>query len=65
MSERAKPSIELQGLKASAMDILLEFMYTEMVEVTIENVQELLPSACLLQLKGKVKTEFACWLSGM
>ncbi|XP_060738446.1 kelch-like protein 12 [Tachysurus vachellii] len=32
------------------MDILLDFVYT--VLVTVENVQELLPAACLLQLKG-------------
>ncbi|XP_038049351.1 kelch-like protein 12 [Patiria miniata] len=57
MSESAKPSVELQGLKASAMEILLQFIYTEEVAVTVENVQELLPSACLLQLKG---VEDAC-----
>lgn len=35
------------------MEILLDFVYTETVLVTVENVQELLPAACLLQLKGK------------
>lgn len=34
------------------MEILLDFVYTETVHVTVENVQELLPAACLLQLKG-------------
>jgi len=34
------------------MEILLDFVYTETVLVTVENVQELLPAACLLQLKG-------------
>lgn len=34
------------------MEILLDFVYTETVRVTVENVQELLPAACLLQLKG-------------
>ncbi|XP_022095974.1 kelch-like protein 12 isoform X2 [Acanthaster planci] len=57
MSESTKSSVELKGLKASAMEKLLEFIYTEEVEVTVENVQELLPSACLLQLKG---VEDAC-----
>lgn len=37
------------------MEILLDFVYTETVLVTVENVQELLPAACLLQLKGKVR----------
>lgn len=36
------------------MEILLDFVYTETVLVTVENVQELLPAACLLQLKGNV-----------
>lgn len=36
------------------MEILLDFVYTETVLVTVENVQELLPAACLLQLKGTV-----------
>lgn len=35
------------------MEILLDFVYTETVLVTVENVQELLPAACLLQLKGR------------
>lgn len=35
------------------MEILLDFVYTETVHVTVENVQELLPAACLLQLKGE------------
>ena len=37
------------------MEILLDFVYTETVLVTVENVQELLPAACLLQLKGKFR----------
>lgn len=36
------------------MEILLDFVYTETVLVTVENVQELLPAACLLQLKGRI-----------
>lgn len=47
------------------MEILLDFVYTETVLVTVENVQELLPAACLLQLKGTVQDywclfEFGC-----
>ncbi|XP_077977144.1 kelch-like protein 12 [Glandiceps talaboti] len=52
MSEKQKSSIELQGLNADTMEVLLDFVYTETVNVTVENVQELLPAACLLQLKG-------------
>nr|XP_006824624.1 PREDICTED: kelch-like protein 12 [Saccoglossus kowalevskii] len=52
MSESQKQSIEIQGLTANTMEVLLDFVYTETVNVTVENVQELLPAACLLQLKG-------------
>lgn len=45
--------MDIQGLTAATMEILLDFVYTETVLVTVENVQELLPAACLLQLKGK------------
>lgn len=46
-----KPYVDIQGLTASTMEILLDFVYTETVHVTVENVQELLPAACLLQLR--------------
>ncbi|XP_071490292.1 kelch-like protein 12 [Diadema antillarum] len=52
MSESSQSVVELRGLKAVTMEVLLQFIYTEQVEVTVENVQELLPAACLLQLKG-------------
>ncbi|XP_068121599.1 kelch-like protein 12 isoform X2 [Hyperolius riggenbachi] len=52
LSEKGKPYVDIQGLTSSTMEILLDFVYTETVHVTVENVQELLPAACLLQLKG-------------
>ncbi|XP_035677749.1 kelch-like protein 12 [Branchiostoma floridae] len=52
MSEKSQSSVELQGLSPRVMEILLDFVYTETVNVTVENVQDLLPAACLLQLKG-------------
>ncbi|XP_008581994.1 PREDICTED: kelch-like protein 12 [Galeopterus variegatus] len=54
LSEKGKPYVDIQGLTASTMEILLDFVYTETVHVTVENVQELLPAACLLQLKEPV-----------
>lgn len=57
LSEKDKPYVDIQGLTASTMEILLDFVYTETVHVTVENVQELLPAACLLQLKGNAE----CW----
>ncbi|XP_028398335.1 kelch-like protein 12 [Dendronephthya gigantea] len=49
-SEQAR--IEIKGLSANTMEILLDFIYTETVKVSVENVQALLPAACLLQLNG-------------
>ncbi|KAK3101658.1 hypothetical protein FSP39_005276 [Pinctada imbricata] len=52
MSERDQSVIELHEVSANVMDVLLDFVYTETVNVSVENVQELLPAACLLQLNG-------------
>merc|ERR1712038_2041762 len=52
MSEKDKNVIELHKISAQVMEVLLDFVYTETVNVSVENVQELLPAACLLQLTG-------------
>ena len=48
-----KKVIDIRGLSADTMAILLDFIYTETIRVSVENVQTLLPAACLLQLNGK------------
>ena len=53
MSEEHKTVIELHEISADVMEVLLDFVYTETVNVNVENVQELLPAACLLQLTGR------------
>ena len=53
MSESDKTVIDLHEISANVMEVLLDFVYTETVNVSVENVQELLPAACLLQLTGK------------
>lgn len=53
MSEKCQSVIELHEVPAGIMDVLLDFVYTETVNVSVENVQELLPAACLLQLTGQ------------
>ncbi len=53
MSEQDKSQIQLHGISGDVMEVLLDFVYTETVNVSVENVQELLPAACLLQLTGK------------
>ena len=52
MCEMEKSVVELHDVSASIMEVLLDFVYTETVNVSVENVQELLPAACLLQLTG-------------
>lgn len=52
MQERDKRIIDLHEIPANVMEILLDFVYTETVQVSVENVQALLPAACLLQLTG-------------
>uniref|UniRef100_A0A8C9ZF00 Kelch like family member 12 n=1 Tax=Sander lucioperca TaxID=283035 RepID=A0A8C9ZF00_SANLU len=63
LAEKGKSFVDIQGLTAATMEILLDFVYTETVLVTVENVQELLPAACLLQLKG-VKRACCDFLEG-
>lgn len=50
MKEKGEHVIELQGLSAKTMSILLDFIYSEQFMFTIDNVQEILPAAALLQL---------------
>ena len=52
MSEAEQSEIVLHGISADVMEVLLDFVYTETVNVSVGNVQELLPAACLLQLTG-------------
>jgi len=52
MCEMEKSVVELHDISAGIMEVLLDFVYTETVNVSVENVQELLPAACLLQLTG-------------
>ena len=52
MLESEKSVVELHDIPASVIQVLLDFVYTETVDVSVENVQELLPAACLLQLTG-------------
>ncbi|KAL6439278.1 hypothetical protein ACFW04_003868 [Cataglyphis niger] len=48
--ERDQERITLQGVDYSALELLVEYVYSAEVHVTEENVQVLLPAANLLQL---------------
>ncbi|PFX17735.1 Kelch-like protein 12 [Stylophora pistillata] len=50
MEESHKSVVELHGLDSDTMEFILDFVYTETIQVSVENVQPLLPAACLLQL---------------
>ena len=50
MKEKELQVIPIQGISARTMAILLDCVYSEAVDFTIENVQEILPAAALLQL---------------
>ena len=52
MAERHMKVVELKGFSASVMESLLNSIYGEPVTVTNDNVQDILPAACLLQLNG-------------
>ena len=50
MREKDLQIIELKGLSAHTMELILNCIYTDQVEFSTENVQEILPAASLLQL---------------
>ena len=51
MRESSQPEIELRDIEPRAMAALIDYAYTGKVMVTIDNVQDLLPAAGILQLR--------------
>ena len=51
MKESSQDEIELRDIEPQAMAALIEYFYTGEVMVNVENVQDLLPAAGILQLK--------------
>ena len=50
MLESAQKKVEIGGIDAKTMELLLEFAYTGAIEVNIENVQQLLAGASMLNI---------------
>lgn len=50
MAESRQSEITIQDIDEYAMEILIDFSYTACITIKEENVQALLPAACLLQL---------------
>ncbi|XP_077377309.1 actin-binding protein IPP isoform X2 [Festucalex cinctus] len=54
MSEADKEEVEILGVDTDVFEVLLEFVYTGTINVTVENVQELMLAADMLQLNEVV-----------
>ncbi|XP_036410565.1 actin-binding protein IPP [Megalops cyprinoides] len=54
MSEVNKEEVQILGVEAEVFEMLLEFIYTGMIDVTVDNVQELIVAADMLQLNEVV-----------
>ncbi|CAB1326478.1 unnamed protein product [Coregonus sp. 'balchen'] len=54
MSEADKEEVQILGVEAPVFEVLLEFIYTGMINVTVENMQELMVAADMLQLSEVV-----------
>lgn len=50
LEESKQHRVTIREIPASIMEVLLDYCYSSTVEITEENVQYLLPAACILQL---------------
>ncbi|XP_056149422.1 actin-binding protein IPP [Lampris incognitus] len=54
MREADKEEVQILGVEAEVFEVLLDFIYTGTINVTVENVQELMVAADMLQLSEVV-----------
>lgn len=50
MMESGRDTVDIHGIEAETMDLLLDFMYTCSIVISVENVQQVLQGASLLGL---------------
>ncbi|XP_055007765.1 actin-binding protein IPP isoform X2 [Boleophthalmus pectinirostris] len=50
MRESEKEEVRIHGVEREVFEILLDFIYTGLINITVENVQELMVAADMLQL---------------
>ena len=63
LSESSQTEGTIRDVDETAMDILIDFCYTSSIVVEENNVQTLLPAACLLQLAEiQVNLEYRCFM---
>ncbi|XP_062849555.1 actin-binding protein IPP [Trichomycterus rosablanca] len=55
MSEAREDEVQISGVEVEVFQTLLEFIYTGCVDVTVENVQDLMMAADMLQLAELVR----------
>lgn len=54
MSEVDQEEVQILGVETEVFEVLLDFIYTGMISVTVDNVQELMMAADMLQLQEVV-----------
>ncbi|TWW72790.1 actin-binding protein IPP [Takifugu rubripes] len=54
MSEVDQEEVQILGVETQVFEVLLDFIYTGMISVTVDNVQELMVAADMLQLQEVV-----------
>ena len=51
LAESRQTEVTIRDIDEAAMELLIDFCYTSKITVEENNVQTLLPAACLLQLQ--------------
>ena len=49
-SEATQSVVELHGMTPTALEVLIQFFYTSTLHISTDNVQEVLPAACMFQV---------------
>ena len=49
-SEANQSAVELHGITPTALEILIQYFYTSTLHISTDNVQEVLPAACMFQV---------------
>merc|ERR1711935_75740 len=61
MEESQMSEVEIKDVSPEAMELLIDFCYTTTITIEEDNVQQLLPAACLLQM-SQVQ-QYYYWIS--
>ena len=53
MKEKFDKTVTFQDITSDAMNAILDFLYTETIVLTEENVSDMLQAASIMQIEGK------------